>query len=73
MPNLNAAIFLYDVIITTGEEVECFWGRNVTGAAILFWLNKYTSTLFLAWELGTKFGVPREVSICVFLMDINVK
>ena len=38
-------LFLYDAIITTGEDVRCFWGRKVAGAAILFWLNKYVTSL----------------------------
>ena len=43
----------YDLLITTGEEVRCFWGRRVTGAAILFWLNKYMAILDSALYLGT--------------------
>ncbi|TBU37723.1 hypothetical protein BD309DRAFT_904714 [Dichomitus squalens] len=47
------AIFVFDSIITTGEEIRCFWGRNITGAAIVFWLNKYMTMLFLGWGLAT--------------------
>ncbi|TBU60035.1 hypothetical protein BD310DRAFT_848350 [Dichomitus squalens] len=46
-------VFLYDSMITTGEENRCFWGRKITGAAILFWLNKYMTALFLVWDLAT--------------------
>ncbi|TBU52433.1 hypothetical protein BD310DRAFT_832222 [Dichomitus squalens] len=49
----SVVVFLYDSIITTGEEIRCFWGRKITGAGILFWLNKYIITLFLAWELAS--------------------
>ncbi|TBU41855.1 hypothetical protein BD309DRAFT_867468, partial [Dichomitus squalens] len=57
-------VFLYDTILTTGEEVRCFWGRKVTGAAILFWLNKYMTMLYLVWNLGNLLDLPNNV--CVF-------
>ncbi|TBU22619.1 hypothetical protein BD311DRAFT_675720 [Dichomitus squalens] len=60
----NVAVFLYDIIITTGEEIRCFWGRKVTGAAILFWMNKYMTILFLAWNFGSEFAPSNEVSMC---------
>ncbi|TBU52422.1 hypothetical protein BD310DRAFT_832199, partial [Dichomitus squalens] len=50
------ALFLYDSIITTGEEIRCFWGRRVTGAAILYWLIKYMTMLDLVWELAAGSG-----------------
>ncbi|TBU54956.1 hypothetical protein BD310DRAFT_1031474 [Dichomitus squalens] len=36
----GSVVFFYDSLITTGEEIRCFWGRKLTGAAVLFWLNK---------------------------------
>ncbi|TBU21641.1 hypothetical protein BD311DRAFT_677894, partial [Dichomitus squalens] len=56
-------IFLYDAILTTGEEVRCFWGRKLTGAAILFWLNKYLTIIYLVWNLGTLLSISDEVGI----------
>ena len=49
----SLVVFLYDEIITTGEEIRYFWRRRVTGAAILFWLNKYMAILDSALYLGT--------------------
>ena len=54
--------FLYDSIITTGD-VRCFWGHKVTGAAILFWLNKYASLLYFVWNLGAFMEIPEKVCI----------
>ncbi|TBU23294.1 hypothetical protein BD311DRAFT_742501 [Dichomitus squalens] len=55
--------FLYDATITTGEEVRCFWGRKVTGAAILFWLNKYMNAMFLVWLFVTDFKISDEAEV----------
>ncbi|TBU39372.1 hypothetical protein BD309DRAFT_983110 [Dichomitus squalens] len=55
-----AAVFLYDTIITTGEEIRCFWGRKITGAVILFWLNKYMTMLVLVWGLATGLNISNE-------------
>ena len=56
-------IFLYDQAITTAEDVRCFWGRRVTGAAVLFWLNKYLTTLYLLWNIGAGFSISNKVGI----------
>ena len=56
-------IFLYDQAITTAEDVRCFWGRRVTGAAVLFWLNKYLTTLYLVWNIGAGFSISNKVGI----------
>ncbi|TBU34165.1 hypothetical protein BD311DRAFT_747263 [Dichomitus squalens] len=55
-----AVAFLYDSIIITGDEIRCFWGRKVTGAAVLFWLNKYASLFYFIWDLGTFLEIPNE-------------
>ena len=54
-------VFLYDSLITTGEEVRCFWGRKVTGAAILFWLNKYLTALYFILNFGSEAQVSDSV------------
>ncbi|KAI0738643.1 hypothetical protein C8Q80DRAFT_1275612 [Daedaleopsis nitida] len=36
-----AAVFmLYDYLISTGREVEMFWGKPISAASILFFSNK---------------------------------
>ncbi|TBU34131.1 hypothetical protein BD311DRAFT_683382 [Dichomitus squalens] len=45
-------MFTYDAILTTGDDVRCFWGRRVTGAAVLFWLNKYLTILLCFWSIS---------------------
>ncbi|TBU22605.1 hypothetical protein BD311DRAFT_742896 [Dichomitus squalens] len=57
-----AVVFLYDSMITTGGEIRCFWGRKITGAAILFWLNKYITALYLVWELATGLSISNKVT-----------
>ncbi|TBU57744.1 hypothetical protein BD310DRAFT_928613 [Dichomitus squalens] len=47
-----AVMFTYDAILTTGDDVRCFWGRRVTGAAVLFWLNKYLTILLCFWSIS---------------------
>ncbi|TBU21407.1 hypothetical protein BD311DRAFT_600395, partial [Dichomitus squalens] len=53
--------FLYDSMITSGEEIRCFWGRKITGAAVLFWLNKYMTVLDLVWNLATGLSISDKV------------
>ena len=58
----SLAVFLYDATITTGEEIRYFWRRRVTGAAILFWLNKYMAILDSALYLATYIVSSDKVS-----------
>ncbi|TBU36581.1 hypothetical protein BD309DRAFT_878121 [Dichomitus squalens] len=53
----------FALLLMTGEEVRCFWGRKLTGAAILFWLNKYTTALYLGWDLATGLNISDKVRI----------
>ncbi|TBU34156.1 hypothetical protein BD311DRAFT_344685 [Dichomitus squalens] len=57
----GAVLFIYDSVIMTGEEIRCFWGRKVTGASVLFWLNKYIAMLYFVWILATYLGLPNKV------------
>ncbi|KAM5530935.1 hypothetical protein V8D89_015380 [Ganoderma adspersum] len=52
----------YDALITMGDEIYCFWKRKVTGAAVLFWLNKYLTIAFLV--LG-------EAALCVITIKMS--
>ncbi|TBU60083.1 hypothetical protein BD310DRAFT_848403 [Dichomitus squalens] len=48
-------------MITTGEEIRCFGGRKIAGAAVLFWMNKYMTILFLVWQLATGLNISDKV------------
>ncbi|TBU57748.1 hypothetical protein BD310DRAFT_791608, partial [Dichomitus squalens] len=58
---------MYDSIITTGDEVRNFWGRKVTGGAVLFWLNKYMTLLYMVWDLGSNLNKSVEVRALLLL------
>ncbi|TBU47615.1 hypothetical protein BD309DRAFT_987966 [Dichomitus squalens] len=57
----RCVLFLYDALITTGDEIQCFWGKKLTGAAILFWLNKYITTFFMVWSITSYFKISDVV------------
>ncbi|TFK80191.1 hypothetical protein K466DRAFT_605542 [Polyporus arcularius HHB13444] len=37
----NQVIVMYEYCITIGKEVRLFWGKKITGAAVLFFVNRY--------------------------------
>ncbi|PIL30401.1 hypothetical protein GSI_07587 [Ganoderma sinense ZZ0214-1] len=41
-------LYVYEYVITFGVEVDLFWGKEITGASIVFFLNRY---LILAYNL----------------------
>ncbi|TBU52353.1 hypothetical protein BD310DRAFT_832408, partial [Dichomitus squalens] len=70
-----AVAFLYDSMITSGEEIRCFWGRKITGAAILFWLNKYMTVLDLVWNLATGLSISDKYhnQLCPCSCDLSAR
>ncbi|RPD57173.1 hypothetical protein L227DRAFT_613789 [Lentinus tigrinus ALCF2SS1-6] len=47
-----AVVVIYEYSITVGREVRLFWGKKITGAAILFFLNRYIVLGFNTYALA---------------------
>lgn len=55
---VGTALCCYDYIITFDAEVRCIWRRKISGASVLFVLNRYATLVaslasivqFLPWE-----------------------
>ncbi|KAI1791870.1 hypothetical protein LXA43DRAFT_1136728 [Ganoderma leucocontextum] len=43
--NAAATLIIFESIITIGQEAKYFWSGKATGAAILFYLNKYLTLI----------------------------
>ena len=43
---------IYEYAITIGKETRLFWGKKVTGAAVLFFLNRYIVLGFNTYALA---------------------
>ena len=61
---IHAALVLYEYIVTFSTEVQLFWGRKITGATVLFFLNRYMKLLdvLLDLELYSHFTGTTSVS-----------
>ena len=57
-----AGIFIYDYVLTFAQEVELIWGRKITGAAILFVLNRYVTLVWAVMSCISLAALPCEVS-----------
>ncbi|KAM5541468.1 hypothetical protein V8D89_005022 [Ganoderma adspersum] len=57
--NVVTVLVIFDAVITMADEIRCFWGRKLTGAAVLFWLNKY---LIIAFLVPTQLSVFLSIS-----------
>ena len=48
------ALVIYEYLVTFGTEVQLFWAGEVTGASVLFFVNRYIQlvySLFALFEL----------------------
>ncbi|KAM5541338.1 hypothetical protein V8D89_004892 [Ganoderma adspersum] len=41
------ALVIYEYLVTFGTEVQLFWGREVTGASVLFFVNRYMRLFYV--------------------------
>lgn len=65
-------IAIYDWILTVSDEIRVIWARKMTGAKVLFLLNRYlwiasSVVSVLADHLG---GIGNSVSILIWIHDI---
>ncbi|TBU24418.1 hypothetical protein BD311DRAFT_857761, partial [Dichomitus squalens] len=55
-------LFLWDAILSTKDDVHFFWRKKPTGAAVLFWLNKYLAVIYFSYALASEmFELSAEV------------
>ncbi|KAM5531470.1 hypothetical protein V8D89_014860 [Ganoderma adspersum] len=66
-----SVLVLYEAIITTGDNVRFFWGRKLTGASVLFWLNKWLAVLCYAFSLASNLRLSDRVCAAVATATIS--
>ena len=67
-----AVLVLYDFALTTGDEVRLFWNRKLTGATVLFWLNKWLNVLLFVCAVSGYFKMSDAVrATSTFAVDIT--
>ncbi|RDX42916.1 hypothetical protein OH76DRAFT_1422252 [Lentinus brumalis] len=59
--NAGSGLVVYEYMITFGREVELFWTGRLTGAAILFFFNRYLSLVVDVYGLLENMYVPDKI------------
>ncbi|RPD60336.1 hypothetical protein L226DRAFT_525611 [Lentinus tigrinus ALCF2SS1-7] len=59
--NAGSSLVVYEYMITLGREVELFWRGRLTGAAILFFFNRYLSLVVDVYGLLENMHVPDKI------------
>ncbi len=55
-------MFWYDHIVTLDREINLFWNKKITGATVLFFVNRYSTVFYMTyvfpvWPLSMKYEV----------------
>ncbi|OSD02256.1 hypothetical protein PYCCODRAFT_1425384 [Trametes coccinea BRFM310] len=66
----EASLIFHEYLITFDSEVRLIWRRKITGATILFFLNRYIMILQNAITLVTYFPVSNLTCVALGWMDI---
>ena len=54
-------LILYEYIGTTGDEIRFFWRRKLTGATMLFWVNKWLAVALAVLDFVCLFQLSDTV------------
>ncbi|RDX47438.1 hypothetical protein OH76DRAFT_1441859, partial [Lentinus brumalis] len=67
-----SVLFIYEAFVTFDQEVACFWTAKRTGAALLFFANKWFSMLYYVMSAATTFApFPSDKSCSTFIISIT--
>ncbi|KAM5536634.1 hypothetical protein V8D89_009729 [Ganoderma adspersum] len=55
------ALIFYECALTIKDEIQFFWWKKLTGATMLFWLNKWLIIACCAVSLATCFKTSNRV------------
>ncbi|KAM5541401.1 hypothetical protein V8D89_004955 [Ganoderma adspersum] len=61
-------LVIYEYLVTFTTEVQLFWARELTGASILFFINRYLMLLYIMAELWGYSPLTATVSVAFHWM-----
>ena len=67
--SLISAMFIYEFLITFGEEVDLFWTNRMTGATVLFFLNRWIVMFFTWYDVLADITIPATAKVCLRLRN----
>lgn len=75
------ALVLYDWLLTFSDEIHLMWNRKITGARIVFLLNRYVFLLYNLTEVmndfiysgGNRVSVNTQIDICNMHANLSMK
>ena len=50
----TAALIFSEYLLTFDQEVRLFWGKKLTGAVALFFVNRYTTIIYTIYDILTQ-------------------
>ena len=60
-----AGVFIYDYVLTFVQEVQLIWHRRITGATVLFVLNRYLTLMIVLMSLiGCWPATQQSTQVC---------
>ena len=62
---MYTALVIYEYLVTFTTEVQLFWVRELTGASILFFINRYVAILVAIIALISKSKLYRIISYLI--------
>ena len=67
---IYAALVIYEYLVTFTTEVQLFWMRELTGASILFFINRYLMLLYIMSQLWGYSPLTGTVSVSESMLGL---
>ena len=58
----STGVLVYDYILTLGQELQLFWKRKLTGATVLFLINRYLFLFYIIISMCSYFRMSDRAS-----------
>ena len=65
------ALVIYEYILTLITEIQLFWGKEVTGASIIFFVNRYVMLVSVLFFLCGYSPITGTASVSVGMFNIS--
>ena len=65
------ALIIYEFVVTLDTEVRLFWGRKITGASVVFFLNRYTMLCYAIVSLWQFLPVANSASVSLDMSQLS--
>ena len=68
----SSALVFFEYLLTFDQEVRLFWGKKLTGAVVLFVINRYTTLIYTIYSMLMALVPATRATVQVSLLHFTL-